>query len=353
MKRTWLVSIIVLALVIVGIVFYLARPRTDETDNIAVHPYSPPAAQPATAPTGAPSALVSCTGPMSSQIPVADLVARHKWVHSLMMANHFDSALTELHNIATVDPGYPAINLDIADALLKAKRPNEAKDAINLQLEISECLANLPQPEVQTYCKSEWVTEPNGGCSAELARINQQAHYEAGRVDAELSRSSQPHPTPTPAAPVATAAVAQPKPKIVAPLRMSAPATGTTGQEVAAVKTPAEPPATAAAATPAAAPPGPPINIKAGEASDHVGQLARVCGVVASKHTAEESNGKPTFINLERSFPNPAFTVLIWGADATAVGELPSAGNLCVTGTVVSYRGTPEIVLHDAKSWSQ
>jgi len=284
MKRTWLVFVIVLALFIIGIVFYLARPRADETDNVARHE-SPAPTQPATEPGSSSSAVVSCTGPASSQVPIASLVARHQWAHSLLMANHFDSALPELRNIATLDPGYPAINLEISDALLKSKHANEAKDAINLQLEISECLANLPQPEMQNYCGSEWVSEPKGGCSAELAKINQQAHYEAGRVDAELTRNSEPHPTPAPSA----STVAQQRPR-VAPAPSVPPVTvaASAAPEIASVKPPTEPPVEPK--------PLPPINIKPTEGSEHVGQLATVCGVVVSKHTAEESNGKPTSI---------------------------------------------------------
>jgi hypothetical protein len=349
MKRTSLISIIVLALVVIAIVFYLARPHADETD-IAQRHESPAPTQATIEPSSPPSTLVSCTGPSNSQVSLSNLVARHQWAHSLALANHFDSALTELRNIATLDPGYPAINLDISDALLKSKHASEAKDAINLQLEISECLANLPQQEMQDYCGAEWASEPRGGCAVELARINQQAHYEAGRVDAELSRNSQPHPAPEPSA----TTVAQQRARFT-PSRGISPAVGSAS--AAQLTASANPPAAsvvAAVPVPAVTPaPLPPINIKAAEAADHIGQLAKVCGVIASKHTAEESNGKPTFVNLEHSFPNPAFTVLIWGTDATAVGDIPESGSLCVTGTVVSYRGTPEIVLHEAKNWSQ
>jgi hypothetical protein len=340
-KRTWVISIIVLALVIIGIVSYLARPYPDETENALRHESSPPG-QPAVESSSTPSALVSCAGPTSSQIPIAGLVSRHQWAHSLVMANHFDQALTELRNIATLDPGYPAINLEISDALLKSKHANEAKDAINLQLEISGCLANLPERDMQDYCKAEWVSEPRGGCVPELARINQQAHYEAGRVDAEMTRISEPHPAPTPSA----ATVALQRTRVAPPPKVSpAAVTASVGPEIAPVKPSADP-----AAVPA---PLPPINIKTTEASDHVGQLAKVCGTVVSKHTADESNGKPTFVNLDHPFPNQSFTVVYWGNEAEAVGEFPATGNVCVTGTVAMYRGTPQIVVHDAKGWSQ
>jgi hypothetical protein len=337
MKRTSLVAIIVSALVIIGIVFYLARPRTDESESARPREVSAPA-QPATEPSGAPAALVSCTGPVSSQVPIASLAARHQWAHSLLVSNHLDSSLTELRNIATLDPGYPAINLEISDALVKAKRASEAKDAVKLQVEISECLANLPPSGMEDYCKTQWVSEPQGGCAAELARINQQAHYEAGRVDAELAHTPEPHPAPA----IATSAVAPPRTR-VAPPPSASPAIATA--VIAAVKP--------AAAPPVVAPPAAPINIKSAEAADHIGEVARVCGEIVSKHTADTTNGKPTFINLDRPFPNPAFTVLVWDADAPAVGDLPETGNLCVTGTLITYHGTPEIVVHDAKSWSK
>ena len=205
------------------------------------------------------------------------------------------------------------------------------------------------------------------------SEINREAHYEAGLVDADLARSEASRV----AALTAPAAVApQPRPRVVPPpVAVPAPAAAPAPKEVAtaapapkdvaaaaapADTTPTTTPPTTAATTPAItpapattpAPKPPPVNIKTTEALEHVGTLARVCGAVVSKHTAVESNGKPTFVNLDRSFPDQAFTVVVWGVDAAAVGELPSTGSLCVTGTVAMYRGTPQIVLHDAQSWS-
>jgi hypothetical protein len=344
MKRASLVSIIVAALVVIGIVIYLARPRTDETDNTQPHEPVVPT-QPTSEPASATPALASCVGPLNPQTPIASLAARHQWASSLLLRNHPDEALAELRNISSLDPGYPAINIDISDALLKSKRASEAKDAIKLQLEISECLSNLPPSDMLAYCKSEWVSLPQGGCVPGLDRINQKAHYEAGVVDTELARGAGSPSAPTiGAAPVQTARAA-PRPSI-SPTTSAASA-------AAAGATDSSPVATAAAAAAAAAPPppAPPVNIKSTEASDHVGQLATVCGEVASKHTAEESNGKPTFVNFDHAFPSPSFTAVIWGSDGTAVGDFPEAGSVCVTGTISTYRGSPEIVVHDAKSW--
>jgi hypothetical protein len=93
-------------------------------------------------------------------------------------------------------------------------------------------------------------------------------------------------------------------------------------------------------------------TISAAEASKHIGEKETVCGTIASEHTASNSRGTPTFINLDKAYPNQVFTLLIWGDDRASVGELPTSGRICATGTITEYRGSPEIVLRDAKSWS-
>jgi hypothetical protein len=349
MKRTSLVSIIVAALVMIGIVVYLVRPRTDESESARPRDV-PGASQPSPETPSVAAAPVSCTGPVTSQVPIASLASHRQWARSLLVSNQVEPALAELRKIAILDPGYPGINLEIADALLKSKHPGDAKDAIRLQIEISECLAALPAKNVEDYCKSQWATEPKGGCVAQLAGINQEAHYQSGRVDAELTRPAEPRTAP------ATVAVASPTPRVVAP-SSPAPTAAATPAPVAGTADTTASALPAAVAAPAAIPVTPsvvlpPIDLKTTEASGHVGELARVCGTIATKRTADTA-GKPTFINLDRPYPNQTFTVLVWDKDVPAVGTLPETGSLCVTGTVVMYRGTPEVILYDAKSWSQ
>jgi len=370
MKRSFLVSVIVLALVVIGIVFYLAKPRPNEIETAPAR-VTPGPAEPAAEPASASTNVVSCAGPIDSHVAIAALDARHKWARSLLQTNHVSSALNELRNISTLDPGYPAINLEISQALLKANRANEAKDAIKLQIEISDCLANLSQRDTQNYCKTQWASEPQSGCAPALLKINREAHYEDGLVDADIAHGAtlrnaaisepavvpQPRPRAVPPPIVIPAPAAAPVPKEVA---TAAPApkdvaAAAPPKEIATAAAPADtttPATTTTAPATTPAPKPPPVNIKTTEALEHVGTLARVCGAVVSKHTAVESNGKPTFVNLDRSFPDQAFTVVVWAVDAAAVGELPSTGSVCVTGTVAMYRGTPQIVLHDAKSWS-
>lgn len=83
------------------------------------------------------------------------------------------------------------------------------------------------------------------------------------------------------------------------------------------------------------------------EAKDHVGERGTVCGVVASTHYAAQSKGSPTFINLDKPYPNQVFTILIWGEDLSKFDK--PAGwegkRACATGTITLYRGSPEIVV--------
>jgi len=96
-------------------------------------------------------------------------------------------------------------------------------------------------------------------------------------------------------------------------------------------------------------------TIAATDAQAHVGERVRVCGVVASARYAPKSRGKPTFLNLERPYPKPAFTIVIWQENREAFGK-PEVVYLhqrvCVTGTVKTYRGSPEIVATEPRQLS-
>jgi hypothetical protein len=90
--------------------------------------------------------------------------------------------------------------------------------------------------------------------------------------------------------------------------------------------------------------------ISASEARNHIGEYAKVCGQVASSHFAYRSRGSPTFINLDRPYPNQVFTVVIWAEDRSKFGtpeERYANRPICVTGTVQAYRGIPEIIVRD------
>ena len=86
------------------------------------------------------------------------------------------------------------------------------------------------------------------------------------------------------------------------------------------------------------------------QAKAHLCELATVCGTVASAKYASSSRGQPTFLNLDRPYPQQIFTIVIWGTDRPQFGtpETEYLGKrLCVTGQIESYRGTLEIVVKE------
>ncbi len=92
-------------------------------------------------------------------------------------------------------------------------------------------------------------------------------------------------------------------------------------------------------------------RIRSSEAGQYVGKKVTVCGQVASTNFAARSRGRPTFLNLDRPYPNQIFTVVIWGENRAKFGGSPEqlyrSRRICVTGTVSTYRGQPQIVASD------
>ena len=91
-------------------------------------------------------------------------------------------------------------------------------------------------------------------------------------------------------------------------------------------------------------------KLSASEAKDHVGETATVCGSVVSTRYAASTRGQPTFLNLDKPYPNQVFTVLIWGSNRNKFGKPETEyrdKRVCATGKITEYRGTPEIVAED------
>ena len=66
------------------------------------------------------------------------------------------------------------------------------------------------------------------------------------------------------------------------------------------------------------------------QAKDNVGKTASVCGVVASAKYSTTTKGEPTFLNLDKPFPNHIFTALIWRDDRAKFGE-PEKASIIVS----------------------
>ena len=92
--------------------------------------------------------------------------------------------------------------------------------------------------------------------------------------------------------------------------------------------------------------------LTAAEAKDHLGSQATVCGKVMSPRFATATRGQPTFLNLDKAYPDQDFTVVIWGADRAKFGQ-PEVTyrdkTICVTGKIQPYQGKAEIVVTDPK----
>ena len=93
-------------------------------------------------------------------------------------------------------------------------------------------------------------------------------------------------------------------------------------------------------------------TITAAQAREHDGETATVCGVAQNEHTASTTRGKPTFIDLDSSFPYQIFSILVWDEDRPNVGELPRTGShVCVTGVINYYHGVPRIAVRNSSQF--
>ncbi len=84
------------------------------------------------------------------------------------------------------------------------------------------------------------------------------------------------------------------------------------------------------------------------ETARHIGEIATVCGLVASTKYVPEATGAPTFLDFGSAYPRAVFTALILGGDRPKFGapEKTLGGKrVCVTGQITVYGGTPQVVL--------
>jgi hypothetical protein len=90
------------------------------------------------------------------------------------------------------------------------------------------------------------------------------------------------------------------------------------------------------------------------QARSHDGDQATVCGIVGNEHVALGSRGKPTFIDLDSSFPDQVFAILVWEEDLQKVGALPRRGeHVCATGSINYYHGVPQIVVRSRTQFNR
>lgn len=92
-------------------------------------------------------------------------------------------------------------------------------------------------------------------------------------------------------------------------------------------------------------------RIPASEAASHVGEVAEVCGTVASAAHIAAVRGRPTFLNMERPYPDQPFNVVIWESARALFDKPPErvfdGKSICVTGLIETYNGKPQIIVDD------
>ena len=92
----------------------------------------------------------------------------------------------------------------------------------------------------------------------------------------------------------------------------------------------------------------PPGSVSWSEAKYYIGERTTVCGPVVDATWASGSNGKPTFLNLGKPYPDPdRFTVVIWIQYRSNFAQAPESyylgKTICVTGLLVPYDDIAEI----------
>jgi micrococcal nuclease len=91
--------------------------------------------------------------------------------------------------------------------------------------------------------------------------------------------------------------------------------------------------------------------ISASDAAKHINEKVTICEKVFSTKLITPSN--MTFLDLGGFHPNQLLTVVIKGEDRSKFKDAPDeyfkGRNVCVTGTVINYKGKPEIVVSDPK----
>jgi len=91
-------------------------------------------------------------------------------------------------------------------------------------------------------------------------------------------------------------------------------------------------------------------SLEPSETAAHVGEQARVCGIVTNSKFVSHRNRRPTFLDFGEPYPNHDFTVLVWGDVREQFSYAPESlkgARICVTGTISEFKGKPQIVVSD------
>ena len=94
-------------------------------------------------------------------------------------------------------------------------------------------------------------------------------------------------------------------------------------------------------------------KINTTQVKDYIGKDACVCGKVVSAKFNENGKTNPTYINLDKKYPEQVFTLMIFGQDRTNFSYKPEeflqGKTICVKGKVAEYKGSPQIIANKEK----
>jgi hypothetical protein len=89
------------------------------------------------------------------------------------------------------------------------------------------------------------------------------------------------------------------------------------------------------------------------QAKEHVGETGTVCGTVVAAQYLPDRPGRPTFLNIDKPYPDQRFNVVIWGEQRR---EFPLDGKpevvmlgkeICVSGEISAYVDWTQIAYAD------
>ena len=89
------------------------------------------------------------------------------------------------------------------------------------------------------------------------------------------------------------------------------------------------------------------------QAKKHVGETGTVCGTVVAAQYLPDRPGRPTFLNIDKPYPDQRFNVVIWGEQRRefpldAKPEVALLGKqICTTGEISAYVDWTQIAYAD------
>jgi endonuclease G len=89
------------------------------------------------------------------------------------------------------------------------------------------------------------------------------------------------------------------------------------------------------------------------QAKENIGKYCTICGKAVSIKYVQNGKSNPTYINLDKKFPDQLFTIVIYEDVRKKLSYIPEEKlmnkKVCVTGKVEQYKGIPQIVLQKEK----